>query len=225
MHGNSSILIAISIFSILECADVKLVKEETTFLPKSMEYNELREFYVNGLKVMFKRVDSDTFYSSLFLLNDFNAEGITLNWYSELILRATMLSNEVDSLILLNKSSRYVALSIESVDSSFENNFNEMIDLFYNQSFDSSSVQAAAAEFNANGDSVVSFSPTSEDMQRYHADNFVTSRMLLYIVGDFSLEQILNSVERSFGNKTIGLVPENDLRDLLDPDKQNITGK
>ena len=204
---------------------MKLVQEETIFLPKSMEYSELREFYVNSLKIMFKKVDSNTFYTSLYLLTDFNAEDTTLNGYSELILRATMLSNEVDSLILLNKSSQYVALSIESIDSSFENRFNEMIDIFYNQSFDSSSVQEAAAEIYANGDLVVSSSPTSEDLQRYHADNFVTSRMLLYIVGDFSFEQILNSVERSFGNKTIGLVPENDLRDLLDPDKLNITGK
>ena len=225
MRGITSILIAISIFSIFGCARAKLVQEESNYLPKSMEYNELREFYVNGLWVMFKKVESDTFYSSLYLLNDFNAEDITLNQYGELILKATLLSNEVDSLILLNRSSQYVTLSIESIDSSFENIFDEMIDIFYNQSFDSSYVQAAAAEINANDDSVVSFIPTSENLQRYHADNFVTSRMVLFIEGDFSLEQIHDIVKRSFGDKTIGLVPENDLRDSIDLGSRNITDK
>ena len=225
MRGITTILIALSIFSISGCARAKLVQEESNYLPKSMEYNELREFYVNGLKVMFKKVESDTFYSSLYLLNDFNAEDITLNQYGELILKATLLSNEVDSLILLNRSSQYVTLSIESIDSSFENIFDEMIDIFYNQSFDSSYVQAAAAEINANDDSVVSFIPTSENLQRYHADNFVTSRMVLFIEGDFLLEQIHDIVKKSFGDKTIGLVPENDLRDSIDPGSRNITDK
>lgn len=202
---------------------MKLVQEESIYLPKFMKYNELREFYVNGLKVMFKKVESDTFYSSLYLLNYFNAEDGPLNRYSELILRATMLSKEVVSAIILNRSSQYVALSIESIDSSFENIFDEMIEIFYTQSFDSSYVQAAAAEINADRDSVGSFIPTSEDLQRYHADNFVTSRMLLFIEGDFSFDRIQNSVEKSFGDKTIGLIPENDLRDLIDPESRNIT--
>ena len=223
MHAVTSILIAFSIFSVFGCAKMKLVQEESKYLPKSMKYNELREFDVNGLKVMFKKVESDTFYSSLYLLNYFNAEDGTLNVYGELILRATMLSNEAVSAILIDGSSPYVALSIESIDSSFENIFDEMIGIFYNQSFDSSYVQAAVAEINADRDSVVSFIPTSEDLQRYHADNFVTSRMLLFIEGDFSFDRIQNSVERSFDDKTIGLIPENDLRDLIDPRSRNIT--
>lgn len=223
MHAVTSILIVLSIFSIFGCTKVNLVQEESKYLPKPMEYNELREFYVNGLRVLFKKVESDTFYSSLYLLNYFDAQDTTFYRYSELILTATMLSNETVSQILLNRSSRYVALSIESVDSSFEDIFNEMTDIFYNQSFDSSSVQAAAAEIFAGRDSVDSFTPTGEDLQRYHADNFVTSRMLLFIEGDFSFQAIQNSIEKSFGDRTIGLIPENDLRDLIDPGIRNIT--
>ncbi len=223
MHAVTSILIALSIFSIFGCTKGSLVQEESKYLPKPMKYNELREFYVNGLKVLFKKVKSDTFYSSLYLLNYSNVEDTTFYRYSELILTATMLSNETVSPILLNRSSKYVALSIEFVDSSFEDIFNEMIDIFYTQSFDSSFVQAAADEIYADRDSVDSFTPTSEDLQRYHADNFVTSRMLLFIEGDFSFEPIQNSVEKSFSDRTIGVIPENDLRDLLDPGKRNIT--
>ena len=47
--------------------------------------------------------------------------------------------------------------------------------------------------------------------------------MLLFIEGDFSFEPIQNSVEKSFGDRTIGLIPENDLRDLIDPESRNIT--
>ena len=153
MYAVTSILIVLSIFSVFGCTKVNLVQEESKYLPKPMEYNELREFYVNGLRVLFKKVESDTFYSSLYLLNYFDAQDTTFYRYSELILTATMLSNETVSQILLNRSSRYVALSIESVDSSFEDFFKEMTDIFYNQSFDSSSVQAAAAEIYAGRDS------------------------------------------------------------------------
>ena len=47
--------------------------------------------------------------------------------------------------------------------------------------------------------------------------------MLLFIEGDFSFEPIQKSVEKSFGDRTIGLIPENDLRDLIDSGIRNIT--
>ena len=47
--------------------------------------------------------------------------------------------------------------------------------------------------------------------------------MLLFIEGDFSFQAIQNSIEKSFGDRTIGLIPENDLRDLIDPGIRNIT--
>lgn len=164
-----------------------------------MKVGDIKEFTANSLSVIFKKTPGDTVDLSLILLRTVGEEDSTNSDFEELILRVSLGNAHYDTTIHLINLDGFIALSMQSTTFNFETSLNKLLGVFYNQSFDSFSIDSVrVGRFNSL-DKVY-----DEDLQRYHADKFVTSRLLLEIEGDFSYETVQKAIEKSFYGKTVG---------------------
>lgn len=164
-----------------------------------MKVGDIKEFTANSLSVIFKKTPGDTVDLSLILLRTVGEEDSTNSDFEELILRVSLGNANYDTTIHLINLDGFIALSMQSTTFNFETSLNKLLGVFYNQSFDSLSIDSVrVGRFNSL-DKVY-----DEDLQRYHADKFVTSRLLLEIEGDFSYETVQKAIEKSFYGKTVG---------------------
>ena len=163
-----------------------------------MKAGDIKEFTSNNLSVIFRKTLSDTFDLSLILLRAVGDEDSTNTDLEELILRVSLRKAQHDTTIHLYNLAGFNALTTQSVTFNLEISLNDLLHVFYNQSFDSLSIESVR---HGRLNSLVA---ADEDLQRYHADKFVTSRLLLVIEGDFSLDTVQRVTEKSFYGKTNG---------------------
>lgn len=195
----SILVVQITLFTLIGCIkkDQKVISSIQPIIP--MNIGEVREFTANGLSIIFNRTISDTFDLSLFLLGSDENGNSTIPDIDELILRASLIKSKNDTTVHLYALHGFNALTIRSSTVKFESALKKLLNVFYNQSFDSLLIESAGIE---RFELVPELS--DEDLQRYHADKFVTSRLLCVIEGNFSFETVQNAVKRSFYGKTIG---------------------
>ena len=192
-------VILLTLFTLIGCIkkDQKVTNSIQPIIP--MNIGEVREFTTNGLNIIFKRTVSDTFDLSLFLLGSDEKGDSTISAIDELILRASLIKSQSDTIVHLYALQEFNALTIRSSIVQFESALKKLLNVFYNQSFDSLLIESAGmGRFKSMPEL------SDEDLQRYHADKFVTSRLLCVIEGNFSYETVQNAVKRSFYDKTIG---------------------
>jgi len=199
MINSPKFAIIFALITIIGCTKKDQMEMSSIQPVLPMKVGEIREFTANGLFVIFKRVNSDTFDLSLFLLGIAGEEDSSLAGIEELILRTSLIKGENDTTVLLVSSEGFTALTVKSTTVKFETSLKELLNVFYNQSFDSSIVDSARMR-RLNSLPKVS----DEDLQRYHADKFVTSRLLCVIKGNFSHETVQNAIEKSFHGRTVG---------------------
>ncbi len=180
-----------------------IVKEKQALKPLNpLDFGESILIKKHGLSVNFKKMETDSF-ALIFLLNNDStlADSLPMN-INEIILSISLQSQEADtgfSLIFMNY---YTRLSIRSIRSKIDSIFHQAVDIIYNRSFDSSLDIIDGIE--------------SEDLQRYHSDKFVTSRMACLIIGNFELKYIESLIERHFYDRTVGTGLITDFNFLLD---------
>ena len=164
-----------------------------------MKAGDIKEFTANNLSVIFKKSLGDTLNLSLILLISAEEKDSTNTELEELILKVSLARAQNDTTVHLTNLDGFNALSMQSTTFNLETSLYKLLEVFYNQSFDSLSIDSARfGRFN---------SPTQvsdEDLQRYHAEEFVLSRLLLAIQGNFSYETVQKAIENAFYGKTVG---------------------
>jgi len=174
--------------------------DKALILPRIvMKVGDIKEFTANNLSVIFKKSPEDTVDLSLILLRIVEEEDSPNSDIEELILRVSIGNAQNDTTVHLINLDGFNALSMQSTTFNLETSLNKLIGIFYNQSFDSLSIDSVRVSRFNSLDKVY-----DEDLQRYHADKFVTSRLLLVIEGDFSYETVQKAIEKSFYGKTVG---------------------
>lgn len=168
-----------------------IVKEKQVLKPTvKLAFGESKLINIHGLSVNFMKMESDSFALIFLLSNDSTlADTLSMN-PNKIILTASLQSMTVDSGFRLISMNRHTRLSIRLIRTEFETIFQQAVDLIYNQSFEST--------LN------IIDGINSEDLQRYHSDKFVTSRMVCIIIGNFELKQIESLIDSHFYNKTVG---------------------
>ena len=168
-----------------------IVKEKQVLKPYiPLNFGESRLIKRYGLSVEFKKMETDSFALIFLLSNDSTeTDSIPMN-INEVILGISLQSQGVDSGFRLISTNFYTRLSIRSEKSNIEALFHQAVGIIYNQSFDSALNMIDGID--------------SEDLQRYHSDKFVTSRMACVIIGNFELEYIESLIERYFYDRTVG---------------------
>ena len=180
-----------------------IIKEKQVLKPFiPLNFGESKIIKKYGLSVEFKKMETDSF-ALIFLLSKDSTEvdSLPIN-INEVILGISLQSQEVDSGFRLNSINKYTKLSIRSEKSKIESIFHQAVGIIYNQSFDSTLIMIDGIN--------------SEDLQRYHSDKFVTSRMVCVIIGNFELEYIESLIERNFYDRTVGTGSTKDLNFILD---------
>ena len=193
-----NLVVISAIITIFGCIDHK--QSETLLIQPviPMKVGDIKEFTLNNLSVIFRKTLSDTFDLSLILLRAVGDEDSTNTDLEELILRVSLRKAQHDTTIHLSNLAGFNALTTQSVTFNLEISLKNLLSVFYNQSFDSLSIDSVRhGRLN-------SLAVADEDLQRYHADKFVTSRLLLVIEGDYSLDTVQRVSEKSFYGKTIG---------------------
>ena len=199
MINSPKFAILFALIMIIGCTKKDQTEMSTIQPVLPMKAGEIREFTANGLFVIFKRANSDTFNLSLFLLGTDGEEDSSLAGIEELILRTSLIKEENDTTVLLVSSHGFTALTVKSKTAKFETSLEELLSVFYNQSFDSTIVDSVRmGRLNSLPE------VNDEDLQRYHADKFVTSRLLCVIEGNFSHETVQYAIEKSFYGRTVG---------------------
>lgn len=180
----------ITVTIIIGCTGSKPLDKQELASSTSIAFGETRSTQLYGLSVEFKKMETDSFAIFFLISNDSSqTDSLPIN-INEVILRNSLQSRGVGSEFRLIFTKKQTQLSIRSRKQQFESIFNRSLEIVYNQSFDSSLI--------------VNNGIGTEDLQRYHSDKFVTSRMACAIVGDFELSYIESLIERNFSNRTIG---------------------
>lgn len=217
MTKNQKLAILLTLFTLIGCIkkDHKVTSSIQPIIP--MNIGEVREFMTNGLNVIFKKTINNTFDLSLILLGSNEEEDSSISDIDELILRASLLNTKSDTIVHLYNLQEFNALTIQSSTAQFNSAFKKLLNVFYNQSYDSLLIDSVRiGRLNS------LHKLSDEDLQRYHADKFVTSRLLFVIEGNFSYETVQNAVERSFYDKTIGEFDPNSLKYPENPFNLNV---
>lgn len=198
MISLPNLVVISAIITIFGCIDHK--QSETLPIQPviPMKVGDIKEFTSNNLSVIFRKTLSDTFDLSLILLRAVGDEDSTNTDLEELILRVSLRKAQDDTTIYLSNLAGFNALTTQSATFNLEISLNDLLSVFYNQSFDSLLIESVR---HGRSNSLVA---ADEDLQRYHADKFVTSRLLLVIEGDFSFDTVQSVLEKSFYGKTIG---------------------
>ena len=216
MKISAKYVVISTIIIIFGC--IKPEKSDTALIrPRIvMKVGDIKEFTANNLSVIFKKSLGDTVDLSLILLRIVEEEDSPNSDIEELILRVSIGNAQNDTTVHLINLDGFNVLSMQSTTFNLETSLNKLLVVFYNQSFDSLSIDSARfGRFN---------SPAQvfdEDLQRYHADKFVTSRLLLVIEGDFSYETVQKAIEKSFYGKTVGEYRKNMLNYPIYPFNAN----
>lgn len=198
MISIPNLVVISAIIIIFGCIDHK--RSETLPIQPAipMKVGDIKEFTSNNLSVIFRKTLSDTFDLALILLRAVGDEDSTDTDLEELILRVSLRKAQHDTTIHLSNLEGFNALTTQSVTFNLEISLNNILSVFYNQSFDSLSIDSVR---HGRLNSIV---VSDEDLQRYHADKFVTSRLLLVLDGNFSFDTVQSVLEKSFYGKTIG---------------------
>ena len=180
-----------------------LVKEKQVLKSSNpLDFGESKLIKKHGLSVNFKKMETDSFALIFLLSNDSTAtDSLPMN-INEIILSISLQSQAVDTGFRLISMDYYTRLSIRSKKSEIDSIFHQAVDIIYNRSFDSSLDIIDGIE--------------SEDLQRYHSDKFVTSRMACVIIGNFEMKYIESLIERHFYDRTVGTGSITDFNFLLD---------
>ena len=198
MISLPNLVVLLAIITIFGCVDHK--RSETLPIQPviPMKVADIKEFTSNNLSVIFRKTLSDTLDLSLILLRAVGDEDSTDTDLEELILKVSLRKAQHDTTIYLSSLAGLNALTTRSVTFNLEISLNDLLSVFYNQTFDSLAIDSVRhGRLN-------SLAAAEEDLQRYHADKFVTSRLLLVIEGDFSFDTVQKVLEKSFYGKTIG---------------------
>lgn len=198
MINLPNLVVISAIITIFGCIDHK--RSETLPIQPviPMKVGDIKEFTLNNLSVIFRKTLSDTFDLSLILLRAAGDEDSTDTDLEELILRVSLMRAQHYTNIHLSSLAGFNALTTRSVTFNLEFSLNDLLSVFYNQTFDSLSIDSVRrGRLN-------SLAAADEDLQRYHADKFVTSRLLLVVEGDFLFDTVQKVLEKSFNGKTIG---------------------
>lgn len=198
MTSLPNLIVISAIITIFGCIDHK--RSETLPIQPAipMKVGDIKEFTSNKLSVIFRKTLIDTFDLALILLRATRNEDSTDTDLEELILRVSLKRAQHDTTIHLSNLAGFNALTSRSATFNLEISLNDLLSVFYNQAFDSLSIDSVR---HGRLNSLVA---ADEDLQRYHSDKFVTSRLLLVIEGDFSFETVQSVIEKSFYGKTIG---------------------
>lgn len=201
--------IILALFVISCTSDI--VKEKQVLKPSiPLDFGESKLIKKHGLLVNFKKMETDSFALIFLLSNDSTmTDSLPMNM-NEIILSISLQSQEIDTGFRLISMNYYTRLSITSIKSKIDSIFHQAVDLIYNQSFDSTLNIIDGID--------------SEDLQRYHSDKFVTSRMACVIIGNFELKYIESLIERHFYNRTVGTGSIKDFNFLLDDSYFKSTG-
>ena len=188
-----------------------IVKEKQVLKPFiPLDFGESKLIKKHGLSVNFKKMETDSFALIFLLSNDSTpTDSLPMN-INEIILSISLRSQEVDTEFKLITMNYYTLLSIRSIKSKIDSIFHQAVDIIYNQSFDST-----LSVLDGTG---------SEDLQRYHSDKFVTSRMACVIIGNFELKYIESLIKRHFYDRTVGSGSIKDFNFLLDDSYFKNTG-
>ena len=180
-----------------------IIKDKQALKPViALDFGESKFFKKHGLSVIFRKMETDSFALIFLLSNDSTmTDSLPMN-INEIILGISLRSQGADTGFTLNSMNYFTRLSIRSIRSQLDSIFHQAVDMVYNQSFDS--------------DLTITSGIDSEDLQRYHSDKFVTSRMGCLIIGNFELKQIENLVDRHFYDRTVGTGSITDFNFLLE---------
>jgi len=193
--------IVLALFIISCTGDI--VKEKQVLKPSDpLDFGESKLIKKHGLSVYFKKMEIDSFALIFLLRNDsIIADSLPMN-INEIILSISLQSLAVDTGFSVISKNYYTRLSIRSIKSKLESIFNQAVDIIYNQSFHSTLYMNDGID--------------SEDLQRYHSDKFVTSRMACIIIGNFEMRYIESFIEKRFYDRTVGTGSIKDFNFLLD---------
>lgn len=242
-------LITIGLLASLSgCAQKGTVSEKPLMMP--MQAGETRDFSVNGMKIIFKKVEGNQIVSAqLYLLG-----GLTVIPAEEAGIENFILSvaqngsgkytkDEVNdhlartgAQLSSSADNDYTTFSLRCLTRDFDLLWDIYTDALFNPTLDSAEVELVR-ERRINGirqakdnpdawlrvltdsafyrDTPYEVQPggtessisgiTVEDMFRFHSDKFVTSRMLLVVVGNLTLDRLKSKVESSFGSRKTGI--------------------
>ena len=199
MKSFSKLAFIFTIIIVSGC--IKQERSDTTSIQPTVPMNvgDIKEFTANNLAVIFKKTLGDTIELSLLLLRVDEKEDSTNGDLEELILRVSLRNVQNYTTVHMTNLGGFNALTIQSTTAQFEVSLNNLLSVFYNLSFDSLLIDSVRiGRFNSLAKA------SDEDLQRYHADKFVTSRLLLLIEGDFSYQNVKSAIEKSFYGKTVG---------------------
>ena len=187
---------------VISCTGDIIIEKQALKPLIPLHFGESRLIKKNGLLLNFKKMEIDSFALIILLSNDSTLTDTLPKSINEIILSISLQSQEADTGFRLIFMNYYTRLSIRSIKSKLDSIFHQAVNIIYNKSFDSTLDILDGIN--------------SEDLQRYHSDKFVTSRMGAIIIGNFELKYIESLIERHFYDKTVGTGSIKDFNFLLD---------
>lgn len=243
-----TLITTVLIASLSSCTQKGTLFEKPVKVP--MQAGETRDFFVNGMKVIFKKVEGNQVVSTqLYLLGGSAVTSAEKAGIENFILSVAQNGSEKFSKEEVNNhlartgaqisssaNNDYTTFTLRCLTRDFDLLWEVYTDALFNPTLDSAEVDLfrerrinsiRQAKDNPDAwlrvlsdsvfykDTPYEVQPggtessisgiTLEDMFRFHSDKFVTSRMLLVIVGNLTLEGLKSKVESSFGSRTVGM--------------------
>lgn len=245
---NLALFTIIILASLGGCTQKGAVTEKSIMM--QMKAGESRDFSVNGMKVIFKKVEGNQVVSAqLYLLGGSTETPAEEAGIENFILSvaqngsAKYSKDEVNdhlartgAIISSAANNDYTTFSLRCLTRDFDQLWDVYTDALFNPALDPSEVElirerrtsairqaqadpdawlrvladsvfymGAQYQVQPDGTELSISGITLEDMVRYHTDKFVTSRMLLVVVGNLTLDGLKSKVETSFGSQTTGM--------------------